>query len=367
MDSLQRMQGMFGKGSVDRVGLHDHYWPETTQLWMDQGYATHTDAEGNRQPDDPALVFDYDMRSVGGWFDLAPIRGFSEVLDETDEWIVRRTGSGAAFKYWKHKSGTPEHVDFLMKSREIWERDYRPHLLELDRGRANVDGTRETLDRGRADRKWTFYGHQFIWETLRGSLGDVCMYESLSLDPGWIHDFCRVYTDLYKAHYALLFDEAGVPDGMWMYEDLGYRNGLFASPRTLSKLIFPYFAELVAFFHERGCPVVLHSCGNFTQALPLIVDAGFDAVNPMEVKAGCDILKMAEDYGDRLVFVGGLDVRILETNDPAEVERGVRLLVEEMKSRDARLVFGTDHSITPLVRYDTYRLAVDVCRKYGAY
>jgi hypothetical protein len=30
-------------------------------------------------------------------------------------------------------------------------------------------------------------------------------------------------------------------------------------------------------------------------------------------------------------------------------------------------VFGTDHSVTPLVRYDSYRLAVETCRQHGAY
>jgi hypothetical protein len=33
------------------------------------------------------------------------------VLEETDEWEVKRNGSGAALKYWKHKMGTPKHID----------------------------------------------------------------------------------------------------------------------------------------------------------------------------------------------------------------------------------------------------------------
>jgi uroporphyrinogen decarboxylase len=193
------------------------------------------------------------------------------------------------------------------------------------------------------------------------------MYESLALDPGWIHDFNRVYTDFFKMHYRHLFEEAGLPDGIWVYEDLGYRNGLFASPRTLERLIFPYFAELVDFFHGWGLPVILHSCGGVTQALPLIVDAGFDALNPMEVKAGCDLFAFAERWGDRLLFVGGLDVRILETNDRAVIERGVADLLEGMKARGARYVFGSDHSITPRVTFDSYRYALDVYRKHRDY
>jgi uroporphyrinogen decarboxylase len=62
-----------------------------------------------------------------------------------------------------------------------------------------------------------------VWENLRGSLGDENMFCALAEDPEWIHDFNRVYTDLAKACYRILFEEAGLPDGVWIYEDLGYR------------------------------------------------------------------------------------------------------------------------------------------------
>lgn len=106
-----------------------------------------------------------------------------EVLAETEEWSVTRNGAGAALKYWKHKSGTPEHVDFRMTSREVWERDYRPHLLQFDRARLDVEGTRKELERRKAQGRWTHYGSLFIWELMRCSMGDICMFESLVLDP----------------------------------------------------------------------------------------------------------------------------------------------------------------------------------------
>jgi uroporphyrinogen decarboxylase len=249
----------------------------------------------------------------------------------------------------------------------VWERDYRPHLLRVNPARLDIEGNRATLEQARAANKWTFYGDVLVWETARQSLGDVCLYESLILDPGWIHDFNRTYIDFFKAHFQLLFDEVGVPDGIWIYEDLGFKDKLFASPRTFGELIFPYFAEMVEFFHAKGLPVVLHSCGKTTDALPLIVEAGFDAVNPMEVKAGNDLFAFAEQYGDRLAFVGGLDVRYLETNDREIIRREVTRVVEGMKARGARYVFGTDHSVTPLVTYDSYRYALDVYREHMAY
>ena len=173
-------------------------------------------------------------------------------------------------KRWKDKDGTPEYVDFEMTSRDIRERDYRPHLLDVDRNRVDVEGSREVLQRGAEREKWTYYGPLFIWEQMRRSLGDLCMYESLVLDPGWIHDFNRAYTDHLKAHFKILLEEAGVPDGMWLYEDLEFKQRLFCFPKVLGELSFPYYKEVVDFFNSYGVKVVLHSCGFVEEALPLI-------------------------------------------------------------------------------------------------
>ena len=127
-----------GGASPERVGLHDGIWGDTLRKWVDEGYPTNDEGK----PVDPVDHFGFDMAGVGGWFDCLPLKGVSEVLEETDEWKVTRNGAGAALKYWKHKSGTPEHVDFRMTSREVWERDYRPHVLEPDPERVNVDGAR---------------------------------------------------------------------------------------------------------------------------------------------------------------------------------------------------------------------------------
>jgi len=371
---------------AERVALMDGPWTDAIFQWVKQGYPTcivHKEAGDSRwRPEDgqweevtepgdyvepvPAWQhFGYDMVGVGGWFDVHPLRDYSELLEETDEWTVKRNGSGAALKYWKHHMGTPEHIDFLMTSREIWERDYRPHLLTFDVKRfSNLNKTRQNLDEAHAAGAWAHYGHLFIWEGMRQSMGDVTMYSSLITDPGWVHDFNRVYTDFHQQYYRYLFEHVGLPDGIWMYEDLGYKNGLFASPKTLRELIFPYFKEMVDFFHGYNLPVVLHSCGSTAKALPLIVEAGFDALNPMERKAlDNEPFVFAKKYGDKLAFVGGFDIRIWETNDRDLVGREVRNYINGMKERGARLVFASDHSIPPTVHYDTYQYVLDVYRE----
>ncbi len=374
---------------ADRVGLVDSPWNDTIAAWVQQGYPTRrvyrqvgerrwrredgrtelvTEAGEYEEPVPCWEHFGYDMAEASGSFDLLPLRGCDELVEETEEWDVRRNGAGAALKYWKHKSGTPEHIDFRMVARDIWERDYRPHLLQWDPERVNLSDVRSLLQVAKRAQRWTHYGTLFVWELMRESMGDLTMYESLLLDPGWIHDYNRVYTDFLKKAFAYLFEQAGLPDGVWLYEDLGYKNGLFARPRVLAEMIFPYYKEMVSFLHGYDLPVILHTCGSTAQALPLIVDAGFDALNPMERKArDNDPFSFAEVYGDRLAFVGGLDARVFESNDRELIRREVSAYVEGMKARGARLVFGSDHSISPNTRYESYLYALDIYREHMLY
>ncbi len=388
MTSRERIDALLHGRPADRVALEDSPWDDTLGLWMTEGYPTVpvSRSRGDKrwqedgrlvtvevsgtypEPVEPWKVFGYDMAQAGGWFDWMPRRGVNELVEETDEWEVRRNGAGGALKYWKHKSGTPEHVDFLMSSREIWDREYRPHLLATDPARIDFESARRALAEQRAAGVWVHYGHLGVWEVLRSSLGDIVLYESLLLDPEWIRDFVAVYTAFFISHFDLLIQEAGEPDGIWIYDDLGYRNGLFAAPRVLDELVFPFHRALVEHFHARGLPVILHSCGSQREALPLIVEAGFDGLNPMERKAeGNDPLAFAERYGDKLVFIGGFDARVFETNDTGLVRREVAAYIEGMKARGARLVFGSDHSLSPRIRLTTYRAALDAYRETMSY
>ena len=126
-------------------------------------------------------------------------------------------------------------------------------------------------------------------------------------------------------------------------------------------------AQVVEFFHSYGLPVILHTCGSTREALPLIVDAGFDGIHPMEVAAGNDAFKYAEQYGDKLIFVGGFDKRIIETHDRELIHKEVTAFIEGMKSRGARLVFASDHSISTNTDYGDFKYMVEVYREHMMY
>lgn len=363
MTSRENIDQLIRNKKSDRIAISDKPWRETLESWVSQGYPT----DENNEPVDPAVHFGFDMEEVGGWFEWEPIAGYKEILEETDEWYVLRNGAGAALKYWKHKSGTPEHIDFEMTSREIWEEKYRPHLLEVNEKRLNIELDKKRLETARSRGNWAAFGHLGIWEMMRSSMGDINMLEALLLDPDWVLDFNRVYTGFYKAHYKVLFEKVGMPDGIWLYDDLAYKNGPFCSPNTLNELFFPFYKELADFFHSYDLPVVFHCCGNMEKVLPIIVNAGYDALNPMERKAGCDPLKFAEMYKDKLAFIGGLDATVLERGDREEILAESKKLIDGMKELGAAYIFGSDHSVSPRITYDNFKVAMDYAKENRYY
>lgn len=337
-------------GRQARIGLYENIWPDTLATWADQGHVIDAD---------PAEYFGFDIGRIGAAFDPSPRPGYNRVLEDNSSWQIVEDGFGAITKHFKGRSATPGHMDWAMRDRSVWESRFKPALTRLDESRIPVALLRRKLDGCRASAKWVCFNMSFIWEGFRQAVGDVCMYESLLDDPKWIIDFNETLLWLYTTHIARAIELVGRPDGIWLSEDLAYNQGLFCAPAVLEKLYIPYYRRFNEFAHANGLKVILHSCGNITAALPLIIDAGFDALHPLQVHAGCDPLRLAADYGRDIAFIGGLDAHIIETNDLDAIRRAQTALMQGMRRADARYIFSSDHSLSTNVSCDTYRAILD--------
>lgn len=351
MTSREIVTALLNKEIPERMGLFEHYWGETLPRWQTEGYPEGVSPEDH---------FGYDLRFCAGWLNSEPFMGRSEVLDETDEWRITKDGRGASLKYWKHKSGTPEHMDFECTTREVWER-YREPLLAFDRARiGDTAEAKKSLAEARANGHYAVFSNLFVFELMRATIGDQNFLPAMLEDPDWIKDFCQVYLDLFRNHLSVQFDEAGVPDGFFVYEDFGYKNGLFCSPATMAELVFPYEKAFVSFLKDYGIQVLLHSCGDIRKAIPGIVDAGFDCLQPMEAKAGCNVIDIAREYGTKLSYMGNINVMALATGDKKAIEDEVLPKVRAMKEMRIPYFFHSDHSVPPNVSLDSYRYALDL-------
>jgi len=360
MTSRERMRAILALEIPDHMGLFEHYWGETIRdYWSKEGYPEGTS---------PGEHFGYDLVGVGGtWFDLSPIRGQDITVEETDEWRAAKNSWGATLKHWKSKSGTPEHLDYDCDSPEAWERDFKPHVTEFDPARLDLDTIRQSYNRLMAGDKFVVFNHLGHFEILRALIGNVKMLESLLLEPEWIHDILGTFTRLYIAGYERIISEVGRADGFFLYDDLGFRNGPFMSEKTYRAVMLPHHKALMDFMHDNGMPVVFHSCGDVRKLVGAMADAGMNCLQPMEAKAGCNVLELSEQYRGRLSFMGNIDVTKLNTNDRDVIRAEIEGKLKVLRERRVPYVFHSDHSIPPDVRFETYQFVLELYRENADY
>ena len=90
-----------------------------------------------------------------------------------------------------------------------------------------------------------------------------------------------------------------------------------------------------------------------------LMEIGIDGLNPLEVKAGMDPVKLKQDFGDRLLLKGGTNAQHWDHFD---------LILEEILStvpilsENSGYIFSTDHSIPNSVSFDTMKKIIELVK-----
>ena len=87
---------------------------------------------------------------------------------------------------------------------------------------------------------------------------------------------------------------------------------------------------------------------------------------PLEVKAGMELLKLKQRFGERIALIGGMDERVLESNSLQAVEAELLGKLPGAMAGSG-YVLQVDHSVSPLVEYATYRYFVERGLQIGTY
>jgi uroporphyrinogen decarboxylase len=131
-------------------------------------------------------------------------------------------------------------------------------------------------------------------------------------------------------------------------DDLGMQSGPQISPAMYREFFKPRHAMMWGRAKQlANVKVMLHCCGGVRELLPDLIDAGLDAINPVQVScSGMDVESLKRDFGREMVFWGGgCDTqRILPLGLPEEVEAHVRQQVGILK-RGGGFVFQQVHNV----------------------
>jgi len=157
----------------------------------------------------------------------------------------------------------------------------------------------------------------------------------------------------------------GLLDGMVVWGDVAYRNGLFFSPDYWRKHFKPVVKALVDECHAHGLPVIYHGCGNVQRIFADFIEIGVDAYNPLEAKAGLDVVALRRQYGHRIGFCGNMDVLTWALGSEEELRRVV--LTKLNAAKGGGFIFQSDHSVPGNVSARNYEFVVNLVREHGRY
>ncbi len=354
---------------VDRVGLFEVFWRETAEQWSEQGHFEMPEVVGDH--------FRLDMLRTGGattpatWklLDLtADLDAGNQTVEETEDAKLIRDGNGALLRWSKDRSGAPEHVDFLVKDRKGWEAYIRPRLVDSRSYERRIDFQRYRDTKAKCEREGVFFcaGVVAVFDLMSPMCGHENLLMGMAVDPDWVRDMGEVYASTTIDLLEMLFDREGLPDGMWFWDDLGFKHGPFMSPAMYRELIFPFHRRLFEFARSSRLPVILHTDGLVEPLIPHLIEAGIDCLQPLEVKAGMDLLRVKRDFGQRIALIGGMDARELISNDPARVRKELESKLPEAMAGSG-YILQADHSVPDQVRYDTYKFFVEHGLEIGTY
>jgi uroporphyrinogen decarboxylase len=155
-------------------------------------------------------------------------------------------------------------------------------------------------------------------------------YMLLAGNPSRAHEFLDRVTEMHLTNLERFLGAVGeFIDVILFGDDLGMQSGPQVSPRMYREFFFPREQRMWTRAKELAphIKIMLHCCGGVRELLPGLIEAGLDAINPVQITCrGMDAAGLKRDFGQQLTFWGGgCDTReTVSKGTPAQVREHVR-------------------------------------------
>jgi len=166
---------------------------------------------------------------------------------------------------------------------------------------------------------WNMRGMQQFFE-------DMAVNTSLAV--ALLEKITEIHIGLWHAFLDIVGDDVKIVETA---DDLGTQSGMLVSPAMYRKMIKPFHRQLNSAIREKtNAKILFHSCGAIMPIINDLIEIGVDILNPIQPIPGLmDPEELAERYGERLIFHGGLDVQdLLIHGTPEDVKTHVRRYIE---------------------------------------
>ena len=224
---------------------------------------------------------------------------------------------------WELDPKNPQFMTHVKPGFSMFEditewRDYVTFPKMKDLNWEMIGGRTKAMWADKANKMGYIVGNMGAFEKVNAIMGfenGLCaLYET----EDYI-DFVNAYADyrIDQMYYVKKYMDA---DFMMMHDDWGNQNNMFLSPELWREIFKEPERRMVEACRNLGMHYMHHSCGYIEPIIPDLVEIGVESwhsVSPVN-----DLKKIKAEYGDRLVFAGGVDPQV--TAHPNATEEDVR-------------------------------------------
>ncbi len=180
-----------------------------------------------------------------------------------------------------------------------------------------------------------------FWQ-LREWLGFERLCTLFYDDPAFLHEMIDFWAD-YVARLLRNTLAVFVPDEIGLSEDMAYKSFSMISPAMAREFLLPVWRRWGEIVRGAGVPVYsMDSDGFVGELIPLWIEAGLNACDPMEAAAGNDLPALRRRFGRAIAYKGGVDKRAMARGGRAIEDEIARL---EPVIRDGGYIPSCDHGV----------------------
>ena len=356
MTTRERFLKVFRWDVPDRLpDLEFGYWDETFEVWRRQGLP-----DAVRNNEDAERYFGLEGISI---FVKAPIANGlyppfeKKVLRDLGSRLLIQDEDGNIAEVPAARGSMPKFHKHLIESREDWNRIKRELLNPDDPGRVG-DITAAAEEARRLGTIVRFDGGS-LYGWPRNWMGLERFSIALIEEKAWVEEMIEHLTELTLSLIARCVSAEDI-DVAWLWEDMCYNHGPLLSPRLFEGLFVPRYTRITDALRRRGIDLNVLDCdGRIMELVPGWLKAGINVMFPIEA-LHTSPFKLREDYGERVLLLGGVNkMSLIRGRDAIDTElENLRPLIER-----GGFIPTVDHRVPPDVSLENYRYYLE--RKKG--
>ena len=345
-NKLERIHKALRHEEPDRIPITDFFWGKFLSQWRRE-----LNLADNA---DPYSYYDLDMQVTIPNLD-PHIKDF-EYIKKTEEEVVVKTGFEAELRKnlsIPMPSFVKFHTDTVEKMLAFEFEDPKDTRRFFDAGDNQIAGVGDD-----------FAPHTPAWiESVKSLYPDFPVFGSVceAHEEGWRiigSENMMLWMGLYPKELGTFLERVSefvievlegeiaaageLLAGMIIFGDVAYVNGMMMSPDHWRRYFKLCVAEQIQICHRHNLPVIYHGCGDAREIFDDLVDIGLDCYNPLEAKAGLDVLDLKRKYGSKLCFLGNMDVQKWAEFEEGDLDSYV--LQKLNAAKGGGYIFASDHS-----------------------